>query len=161
VIAPLPSEQDAAITNQTEPYATPPTYTQPPARKSRRVLWIAISVAAALLLLVGAILYAAGTLTGGGLSKASAERACRTAFGSEWQKRSNVAGSGTATSIVASVKEIEMLETVKEGDGYTVNGTVHYTLTTALIAPVEGSIDLTCTATGSDDAPATEVTNRS
>jgi hypothetical protein len=149
------------MTYQAEPYGPPPTYAQPPAPKSRRVLWIAISIAAALLLLVGAILYASSTLSGGGLSKASAERACRTAFSSEWQKRSNVAGAGTATSIVASVKNIEMLETVKEGDGYTVNGTVHYTLTTALIAPVEGSIDLTCTATGSDDAPATEVANRS
>lgn len=136
--------------------------TPPPAPKSRRGLLIAIAaVPTVLVLLVGGILYAAGVIPGGGLSKAAAERACRTAFGDEWQQRSNIAGAGSATTIIPTVTGIEVLETVEEGDGWTVNGTVHYTLTTALIAPVEGSIDLTCTATGSDAAPRTEVSNRS
>lgn len=148
------------MTYQTDPTHTPPLYTQPPARKPRRALWIGLAATVALLALVGGILYASGNLPGGGLSKESAERACRTAFGTEWQKRSNVAGSGSTTTIIPTVNNIEMLETVESGDGWTVNGTVHYTLTTALIAPVEGTIDLTCVATGSDDAPKTEVTNR-
>ena len=150
------------MTYQAEPYGpTPPTYDQPPAPKSRRGLWIALAAAAALLLLVGGILYAAGVVPGGGLSKASAERACRTAVGSEWQKRVDVASVGMATTVVLSVQDIEMLDTYEVEGGYAVNSTVHYTLTTGFIAPVAGTIDLTCVATGSDDAPATEVSNRS
>jgi hypothetical protein len=151
-----------------QPYSQPPTITdystQPPApgpSKPRTKLALILFIAAAVMLVATAgIAYVAiAGVPGGGLSKESAERACRTAFGDEWRKRSNTVGGGD-TSIIASVKSVEMLETVKENGGYTVNGTVHYTLTTALVAPVEGSIDLTCKATGSDDAPTTTVDNR-
>lgn len=128
--------------------------------KARRWPWIAVAGVIALLALVGAILYASGSLPGSGLSKASAERACRTAVGNEWQKRAQVAGAGATTTIVPTVQKIEMLETYEVEGGWASNATVHYTLTTGIIAPVEGTIDLTCTATGSNDAPVTEVANR-
>ena len=148
------------MTYQPSPYDQPAYPTQPPPAKSRRALWITLA-AVLLLALVAGILYAAGVFTGGSLSKTSAERACRTAVGNEWQKRVNVANVGNTTTIVPTVQQIEMLETYEVEDGWATNATVHYTLTTALIAPVAGTIDLTCTATGSDDAPTTEVTNRS
>lgn len=143
--------------------AQPPQIVPPSApAKSHRGLLIAIAaIPTALILLVAGILYAAGVFTGGGLSKASAERACRTAVGSEWQKRVDVASVGMATTVVPSVQDIEMLDTYEVDGGWASNATVHYTLTTGFIAPVEGTIDLTCTATGSDDAPTTAVTNRS
>lgn len=151
------------MTYQTEPYGPTPTPPPPmhpaPAPRRGKAVAIAAAVAVVLALMIGAILYAAGSFSGGGLSKESAQRACRTAFGDEWKQRSTQT-SGGSTDIIASVNNIEMLETAKSGDGYTVNGVVHYTLTTALVAPVEGSIDLTCTATGSDDAPTTTVDNR-
>lgn len=146
-----------------QPPTMPPSMYAPPQAKPRRTKLTVIlaAIAVALLILVGVILYAAGVFPGGGLSKESAERACRTAVGDEWQKRLNVAGSGMTTDIVPSVQSIEMLDTYEVQDGYAVNATVHYTLTTALIAPVQGTIDLTCTATGSDDNPETSVENRS
>lgn len=152
-----------------QPYSQPPPITdysaRPPApgpSKPRTKLALVLFITAAILFVATAgIAYVAiAGVPGGGLSKESAERACRTAFGEEWRKRSSTVGGGD-TSIIASVTSVEMLETVKEDDGYTVNGTVHYTLTTALVAPVEGSIDLTCTATGSNDSPRTAVNNRS
>lgn len=92
------------------------------------------------------------------LTQAGAERACRTAFGREWDER-NERATGDK-DLIGNVQNIEMLETWKAGAGYSVNGTIHYTLTATLINPIDGTIDLTCAVTGSDEHPVTEVTNR-
>jgi len=131
----------------------------PPRRGGIAVIFVAAGVVAAALVFV--IFYVGGVIPHGGVKKETAERVCRTAFGSEWQARSKQAAGGSDTTVIGTVKSIEMQEVWKVADGWSVNGTVHYTLTTALIAPVEGSIDLTCTATGKDDSPTTAVTNRS
>ena len=64
------------------------------------------------------------------------------------------------SELVSTVQEIELLETWKTGDGYGVNGTVHYSLTGSLMGTVENSLDLTCTVTGTDATPVTSVDNR-
>lgn len=149
--SPYPPQQPVVPTGFITPAPRP--------RRSRTPLIVA-AIAAVLVLgaLVAAILIVG--LPGGGISKAAAERACRTAVGDEWQQRVKVAGAGSTTTVIPSVQKIEMLETYEVDGGYAVNATVHYTLTTGIIAPVEGTIDLTCTATGSDDAPETSVENR-
>lgn len=154
------------------PYQTPPTqgssgWTAPAPQKPRRtnlVAVVALVVAAVLLLAAIAVaLFAAGAISNPlspGLSKEGAERACRTAFNREWEQRNARADGGTATTIVASVQRIELLETWETDDGYSVNGTIHFTLTAGIVAPVEDTISLACTATGSDDSPVTSVSNR-
>jgi len=140
-------------------YDQPPL---PPAAPPRRggIAIILIVAAVVAVALVGVIFYFGGIIPHGGVKKETAERVCRTAFGNEWQERSKQTAGGSDTTVIGTVKNIEMQEVWQSKDGWSVNGTVHYTLTTALIAPVEGSIDLTCTATGDDDAPATTVNNR-
>jgi hypothetical protein len=136
----------------------PITYAPPPTRRGGlAIIFIVAGVVA--VVLVGVILYVGGVLPGGGVSKESAQRACRTAFSNEWKARQARATGGKA-DILANVNSVELQETWEAKDGWSVNGTVHYMLTTALVAPVQGSIDLTCTATGDDDSPTTTVTNR-
>jgi len=140
-----------------QPATSEPPAPQPPKGGLAKIFIIAGVVA---VILVGVILYVGGVFPGGGVSKESAQRACRTAFGNEWKARQAQTAAGSDASIIASVNNVELQETWEAKDGWSVNGTVHYTLTTALVAPVQGSIDLTCTATGDDDSPSTTVTNR-
>jgi hypothetical protein len=145
----------------------PPPQPQPQPPKNRtRLAAVLFSGSALLLLAVVAVVIVGRNGTGGGLlpfkaalTEPGAQRACRTAVGREWDARSDRAG-GEDTTIITTVTSIEMLETWKAGDGYSVNATVHYTMTTDLVAPVQGSLDLTCTATGTDAAPVTTVANR-
>lgn len=140
-----------------EPTFAPPP---PPPTKSRAIPWLIAAVVALVLAVLGlAVALAGGLPFGGGLTAEGAERACRTALGSEWDSRVKMA-SGGGTDIVTSLQSIELQETAEEGDGYTVNGTVHYTMTTGLISPIQDTLDLTCTVTGTDDSPSTEVGNR-
>ena len=148
-----------------EPYSPPTPYspvtsgfiaTAPPPKS--RLPWILGGAAVLVVAALAAVVLVVG-LPGGGISKSTAERECRTAVGREWQTRAAGAGD-LATTIVPSVQNIEMQETYEIEGGYGVNATVHYSLTTGFIAPVQGTIDLTCEATGTDDAPKTLVTNR-
>jgi hypothetical protein len=93
------------------------------------------------------------------LTEASAQRACRTAFRQEWEARDDVVMKDE-DDVLASVQDIEVLETWKTVEGYGVNGTIHYSLTGALIGSIEYTLDLTCTASGTDGAPHTVVDNR-
>ena len=138
----------------------PATYTPPPPPRRGGLAIVFIAAGVVALVLVGVIFYVGGVIPHGGVSKESAQRACRTAFGNEWKVRQAQTAAGSDVSIIASVNNVELQETWEAKDGWSVNSTVHYTLTTALIAPVQGSIDLTCTATGDDDSPSTTVTNR-
>jgi hypothetical protein len=140
---------------------------QPPAPRNRtRLAAILFAGSALLLVAVVAVVIVGRGGTGGvlpikaGLTEQGAQWACRTAVGREWDARSDQATSGKDATIIATVNSIELLETWKAAGGYSVNATVHYTMTTDLIAPVPGSLDLTCTATGTDEAPVTTVANR-
>jgi hypothetical protein len=147
---------------------TPEPAPPPSAPKGRTRLAAILFAGAALLLLaaVAVVLVGRGGPGGmrpvkAGLTEQGAQRACRTAVGREWDTRSDQVTRGEDSGVIATVNSIELLETWKAAGGYSVNATVHYTMTTALIAPVPGSLDLTCTATGTDDAPVTTVANRS
>jgi hypothetical protein len=91
-----------------------------------------------------------------------AKRECRTAFSSEFQRRSAKAtDTGTGSNIVASVTDIRLEESRKTTDSTDeVNGTVYYDLTTPLIPPVHNILSLTCQATISGTGLTTEVRNR-
>ena len=91
------------------------------------------------------------------LTEAGAQRACRTAFGKEFDARQQ---ANTQKDILVSTQGIDLAETYPSGNGFTVNGTIRYTLTTYPLDPVQDTLDLTCTATGTDDAPVTTVDNR-
>lgn len=92
-----------------------------------------------------------------GVSQATAQRACRTAIGDEWKSRLD---GSDVKDVVAAVQSVEIQETWQTADGWSVNGTVHYTLTTGVIDPVQETLDLTCKAAGTDANPATSVDNR-
>jgi hypothetical protein len=117
----------------------------PPATKKRGPLpWLIGALVASILLVAG--LLAVLFMTDANkpqpkapvLTEAGAQRACRTAFGQEWKDRAKrVTADGDA---VTSVQGIEMQETVKTTTGFMVNGTVHFTLTTGILAPVEDTL---------------------
>lgn len=132
----------------------------PAPKKSRLPLIIAAAVGL-ILIIAATVAVTLFAQRGGGLSEPAAERACRTAFDNEWKQRLNgVAGSESASGVVVSLQGIDMQETWEVDGGYNVNGLVHYTLTTGLVAPVNDTIPLTCAATGTDDNVATTIANR-
>lgn len=91
------------------------------------------------------------------LTQAGAQRACRTAFGKEFEARQE---SVTKKDILVSTQGIDLAETYASGNGFVVNGTVRYTLTSFPLDPVQNTLDLTCTVTGTDEAPVTVIDNR-
>lgn len=93
------------------------------------------------------------------LTEVGAQRACRTAFGEDWKGRSAYAEEGS-DGVIMSLQRIELLETWKTETGYSVNATIHFTMTASLVAEVQDTIDLTCTATGTDASPVTDVSKR-
>lgn len=146
----------------TEPHLGGPLPVPPSANRTHRTV-ITVAVVAAALLVSTAVavgVFLAVKTIGGGLSKAAAERACRTAFSREFQARNSRAQAGASTTVVASVTEIALVETWQTDEGWSINGTVHYTLTTGFVAPVQDTLEFTCTATGDDDHPVTSVVNR-
>lgn len=137
----------------TEPFAPyTATPTSPPPR-SRRLLWIAIGAA---VLVVVAVVVAA-LVARGGLDERSAQRECRTAMQKEAQNRASGAAS---SSVLFAMQGVDVQETWAIDNGYAVNGVVRYTLTAALVAPVEASLSLTCEATDDGGQVATSVKNR-
>jgi hypothetical protein len=94
------------------------------------------------------------------LTEAGAQRACRTAFGQDWEARSEYATADKDGEVIAALQEIELQETWKTEDGFKVNGTIHYTLQAFPVDPVQSTIDLTCTVTGVDENPRTSVAKR-
>lgn len=131
----------------------------PSAPKSRAVPWLIAAVAVLVVAVLGLAVALFGWPFGGSaLSKDGAERACRTAFGAEWERR--VRMTSVDSSILPSLQGIDMQEVWETADGYSTNATVRYTLTTGVVDPVQGTVDLTCTVTGSDESPTTTVDNR-
>jgi hypothetical protein len=140
---------------ETQPPPEPQQLTQ--RKRTRLILLIA---AVALLLLGTAIAIFVAASGSDKLTSAGAQRACRTAVEAEWTRRQRVADDGS-TTVLASTQGIDLAETWETADGWKVNATVRYTLTTALVSPVQNTLNLTCTASGSDDEPVTSVANRS
>jgi hypothetical protein len=139
------------------PAGWPAPQPAPPAQRSRAVP-ILLGVLALVVLIVAGGIAAVAFLTGGDdLTEATAQRVCRTAFANEFQARQ--AGMA-AKDVLVSTQGIDLVETWKDGDGFKVNGTVRFTLTAWPIEPQANTINLTCTATGSDDKPVTSVANR-
>jgi hypothetical protein len=133
---------------------------QPPAPKSRRGLVIALVAGAIVLLaLAGGILFAGGLLGNGGLSQEAAQRACRTAIEQEGKRRA--AGGDPSSGILITIKETTVEDAFETEAGWQVDGTVAYTLTSALIPQVEQAVSLSCKASGADDDVKTSVGNRS
>jgi hypothetical protein len=150
------------------PGDTAPWFGPTPPPKKRR-LWLYLAIAVGTLLVMAATV--AVTLAAqrhsdkapaaAVLTEPVAQRACRTAIESDWKQRTDIAQANqTDTEIVVSLQGIDVQETWKNGDGYSVNAVVRYTLTTGIIDPVSDTISLTCTATGTDAAPITTVSNR-
>jgi len=153
----------------------PPT--GPPAPEKRKTLRGVLVLAALLVAVIGIILAVqsgsdpttsrpvapVAAAAARGLTEQSAQRACRTAFESEWNQRLKTASAGQQddTEILTTVQGIDMQETWKTDTGYNVNAVVRYTLTTGIIDPVVDTLNLTCEATGTDSDVATYVTNRS
>lgn len=157
-------EKVACIRNALAAAGSPRGEVPVPARPARRRTGLIVGASVAVVLLaVAGILLGAGVVPSPfspGLSRDAAERACRTAFEREWQSRLTVVREGGTSGVLASTQRIELQDTWETDAGWSVNGTVHYTLTTGFVAPVADTINLTCTATGADGAPATTVANR-
>lgn len=141
------------------PPASTDTPAPPPATRSK--LPLIIGALAAFVVLAGAIGIGAAwfftTGGGSGLTEQVAQRECRTALEQEAKTRANRAGTDT---VLVSVNGVELQETFRTGDGWTVNGTVSYSMTTVLVPQVTQELSLSCTATGDDDKVATAVSNR-
>jgi hypothetical protein len=130
---------------------------------SRQLVYLLIGGGLVLtLLLIAAAGVAAWLLWPSGPTLADAKRECRTAFEREFEtRRANVTGSSTTSNIIVSVTGIDILESRKIKDGFEVNGTVKYTLTSAYVGAVPSTLDLTCEATKDDNGElTTKVTNR-
>jgi hypothetical protein len=133
---------------------------QPPAQRRAWLPWT-IAGLALLAVAVGVVVLLAGSISAGGdLSREVAQRECRTALEHEATRRANNLDPGGTTSIVATVKRVDLQETFETDAGWTVNGTVAYTLTSGLVPQVEQSVSLSCTAAGTDAAVTTAVVNR-
>lgn len=182
VMAPSPADHGTAMTHP--PQQQPPTVhgypaqpprgdwaptPRPPAKRGP-LPWLIAALVVAVLGMGGLIAWVAGesgkpakpaaSPPPPALTQAGAERACRTAFGEDWKGRSAYAEEGSE-GVIMSLQRIELLETWKTDTGFSVNATVHYTMTASLIAEVKDTIDLTCTAAGTDEAPITDVNKRS
>lgn len=142
-----------------------------PSKKRGPLPWLIGALVVAVFAVGGLIVWAAFGQGDGGsqgpsappppaLTQAGAERACRTAFGEDWKGRSAYAEK-ESDGVIMSLQRIELLETWKTEAGYSVNATIHFTMTASLVAEVEDTIDLTCTATGTDELPVTDVAKRS
>lgn len=156
-------------------YQQPPMWPVPapePAPPRRRIWpWLLAAVAAGLLA-VAAVVGMLLIVTHGGtsprhvvssapaaavLSEQVAQRECRTAFQKEWDDRA--ASLPERGSVVVSTHGIDLQETWKTPNGYTVNGVVRFGLMNEA-GSVEDTVNLTCTAEGTDAAVITTVTNR-
>jgi hypothetical protein len=124
-------------------------------------LWLA--AVAALVVVGGAVAVVAAVLSRRGpeLTAADAQRECRTAFESEFAKRAAAIEGIGSSRVVSSLTGVELTDTWEDRGGMSVNGTVKYDLTTALVPPVHSTIPLTCHATMKDGVISTTVSNRS
>lgn len=160
---------------QSHPVPPPPWMPPPPARRRSRLWWLLLIPASAVVLLCGVLAIglaagsdspaaeADGTQAGeaDGMSRDAAQRACRTAVGTEWEGRQKaVTDDPDKTSVVISTQGVDLLETWQTGDGWSVNATVRFTVTSWPADPIVDTLDLTCAASGQDDAPVTAVANR-
>jgi hypothetical protein len=160
--------QPPVVCGPTWPQRVVPPQVEPPSVPVRRNVLPWIVAAVALLVAAGAVAFV--FLRSGGdepaapsqpaLTQSGAQAACRTAFREEWRDRLTAAGD-KAEDVVVSVQDIELLETSQTSSGFVVNGTVHYTMTTGIIDPIQDTVDLRCTVGGTDAAPMTVVSNRS
>ncbi|MBB5112495.1 hypothetical protein FHU28_002334 [Micromonospora echinospora] len=139
-------------------YPAPPadgSYTPVPAPKKSKLPLILAAAGAAVLLIAIAI---GGTLWFVGrndLTKEQAQRECRTAIEREAERR-----AGLGNNILVSMTGVELQETWETEDGWSVNGTANYTLTSALLGQTPTSVGLTCEAVATDDGVRTTVKNR-
>lgn len=145
------------------PFVGPSPIQQPPA--PRRRTWPFVAAIVVLAVALAGVLAWPHVKPGhskpsapASLTQTTAQRACRTAFGTEWDSRNQKADTN---DVVASVQGIDLQETWQVAGGWSVNGVVHYSVTTGFIDPVQDTLDLTCTATGTEANPSTSVTNRS
>jgi hypothetical protein len=148
--ATIPRHREHAMTYEPAPHTDPPS--TPPTGTHRR-LWLALGAAA---LVVVAVVVAA-LVVRGGFSEQSAQRECRTAMEREARNR---ASDGLTRSVVFAVQGVDIEETSATDNGYAVNGVVRYTITAALVPPVEASLSLTCEATDAGGKVSTSVKNR-
>lgn len=137
-----------------------PATPAPPAPRRAWLPWTIAGLALAALA-VGTVVFLFGAQLRGGLSEEVAQRECRTALEKEASRRATELDPGGESGFVVTVKNVDMAETYKAGDGWKVNGTVAYTITGGVLPQVEQSVSLTCEATGTDDAVTAAVTNRS
>lgn len=158
------------IPHWAEPVHPQPPYVPPP-KKNRTGLIVA---------LVAAILVVAFCLIGGTVlllmskdkpvvdspvveqsaatdfTEADARRECYTAFRQEFNQRD---ADRDDPNVLATVQNIELLDTQSVDGNFVVNGTVHYSLNTGGTS-LSDSLDLTCTATYNDGSILTDVENR-
>ncbi len=144
-----------------DPHLPPSDALLLPQESPRNRLRSALIVAVVALILIAVVLAIVFSARSDKLTSAGAQRACRTAVEQEWERRRDIAEQGDTSNILPSTQGIDLDETWESGDGWKVNATVRYTLTAFVVGPVENTLSLTCTASGSDDDPVTSVTNRS
>lgn len=153
-----------------EPNAAYPV--PPPPKKNKNGLWIAIVatiVVLGLCLIGGTVLLLMNqpgpvdkptiqpTAQIEAFTQADAERECYSGFRTEFERRD---ADRDDQDVLATVQQIEILDSDSVGGNYVVNGTVHYSLNTGGVS-VSDTLDLTCTATyTSDGSIVTDVENR-
>lgn len=155
-------------------YMYPVPAQSPPPKKRRNAVRLALIVALGTLIGLVLLAVAVSALSSAGtasaaeapsatfaaplpLTQATARRECRVAALTEFHDRSG--SVATTDDVITAVQGADIQEAWKTDNGWSVNVTVHYTLTVWPLAPVVESLDLTCFAGGTDDAPVTTVTN--
>jgi hypothetical protein len=156
-----PAPADWQFWVRSDPPDEPWAYPAAPARRSQGWVWPVLAVA--LLLVVGAGVIVTTSVigrVGGGLTRADAQRECRTAFENEFTKREAALDRFGTDSIVSSLTGVDLTDTWEDGKGISVNGVVRYDLTTTLVPTIHSTIPLTCRAVTEGDEIRTTVLNR-
>lgn len=137
--------------------ATP--YSPRPTKFRRTPIVMAAAVGLAVLVVAAAALV--WIFNSNDLPQETAQRECRTALEREARQRADGVGTVGDIRVLVSVTGLEIEETWEIENGYAVNGTVKYTLTTPLLGQTPNAVSLTCEATAADDGTVkTTIKNR-